>query len=75
MFEQSLPEETAKPAPDEAQSVLVREVDTIAVYRKADGDIVIRQRHPMRGADPYIVVPPEQAEKLIDAIRRGLNPK
>lgn len=73
MFEESLSKETAELARNDLQPAIVNQVDAIAVYRNGGGDIVIRQRHPMANEDPCIVIPLEQAENLIEAIRREMK--
>jgi len=73
MFEELPRDETAQFPWNDRRSVIVKQVDAIAVYRNGDGDIVIRQRGPMADGDPCIVVPPEEAENLIEAIRRGMK--
>ena len=45
----------------------------ITVFSRQDGGIVIQQGRPAAKEDPYIVVPPEEAENLIDAIRREMK--
>ena len=49
-----------------------RELEAIAVYRKGN-QLIIRQRHPMSNEEPYIVVPIDGAEGLIEAIQRELK--
>jgi hypothetical protein len=49
-----------------------REPETIAVYRKGN-QLVLRQRHSMTDEEPYIVVPIDGAEGLIQAIQRELK--
>jgi hypothetical protein len=73
MFEEISHNETAQFPWNDPQSVIVKQVDAIAVYRNGDGDIVIRQHRPMANEDPCIIVPPEEAEHLIEAIRRGMK--
>jgi hypothetical protein len=73
MFEELSRKETAQFPWNDPQSVIVKQVDAIAVYRNSDGDIEIRQRRPMANEDPCIVVPAEEAENLIGAIRRGMK--
>ncbi len=63
MFEDISREEVRDPAP----------VKAISVFSREDGGIVIQQGRPMAKEDPYIVVPPEDAENLIDAIRREMK--
>jgi hypothetical protein len=73
MFEESLRKEAAEFAWDDTRSVIGNQVDAIVVYRDGDGDIVIRQRHPMADADPCVVLPLEEAANLIEAIRREMQ--
>jgi hypothetical protein len=73
MFEELSRDETAQFPWNDPRSVIVKQVDAIAVYRNEDGDIVIRQHRPMAGEDPCIVVPAEEAGKLIEAIRQGMK--
>jgi hypothetical protein len=73
MFEEISRKETVQFPWNDPQSVIVKQVDAIAVYRNSDGDIVIRQHRPMANEDPCIVVPPEEVENLIEAIHRGMK--
>ncbi len=73
MFEELSRKETPQFRWNDPQSVIVKQVDAIAVYRSGDGDIVIRQHRPLANEDPCIVVPPEEAEKLVEAIRRAMK--
>ena len=65
--------ETAGLTRDEPPSTVLGQADAIAVRRNVDGDIVIRQRHPMASDDPQIVVPLQEAGNLIEAIRREMQ--
>jgi hypothetical protein len=46
--------------------------NTISVYRKGN-ELVIRQLHRMSNEEPYIVLPIEGAEGLIEAIQREIK--
>jgi hypothetical protein len=73
MFEELSREEPAQFPWSDPQSVIVKQVDAIAVYKNGDGDIVIRQHRPIANEDPCIVVPADEAGNLIEAIRRGMK--
>jgi hypothetical protein len=73
MFEEILRSEAMEYTRDDPQAVVAEQADAIAVQRNGDGDIVIWQHRPMAGADPHIVVPREEAGKLIEAIRREMT--
>jgi hypothetical protein len=47
--------------------------ESIVVSSHVDGGVLIRQRGAKEDQG-YVVIPPEQAEPLIAAIRRHLNP-
>ena len=73
MFEELSHEEPAQFPWNDPQSVIVKQVDAIAVYKNRDGDIVIQQHRPVAGEDSCIVVPPGEAGNLIEAIRREMK--
>ncbi len=49
-----------------------REPEAIAVHRRGN-QLVLRQRRSMSDEEPYIVVPIDGAEGLIEAIQRELK--
>lgn len=52
----------------EKDSIAVRQVDAVAVYLNPDGDVVIRQYHPMGDDDAVIVIPSQQLDGLVLAL-------
>lgn len=59
---------------DDDQTVIVKPVHAIAVYRNAMDYVVIRQeKASYQDDDPYIVVPQSELRKLIDALNRQLG--
>lgn len=57
----------------DTESVVVRAVNAIAVYRNPDGDVVIRQEAAIFGDDdPFIVVPENALPRLIEALKEQL---
>ena len=69
MFEEILRSEPAEFTRDDARASVAEPAGALAVHRNADGDIVIRQHRPLAGHDPEIVVPREEAARLVEAIR------
>ncbi|CAB3846373.1 hypothetical protein LMG3482_01891 [Achromobacter deleyi] len=51
------------------QSVVIPQVDAVAVYTNPNGDLVIRQRQPLGEDDHVIIVPMSYAQSLILAIQ------
>src|SRR5215216_3659366 len=65
----------AKAAPGEFNwsadgSLAVKRVCAVAIYRSAEGDIVIRQEGPDDEEDTVLVIPLSFAASVMDAIRR-----
>jgi hypothetical protein len=56
----------------DADRVVVKRVDAIAVYRNAEGDLVIRQEG-RGGTDACVTVPARYAYTLIEALQRQLK--
>ena len=58
---------------EEADSIIVKPVEPIAVYTNPDGDIVIRQRSMLDDqTDQVVVVPKHAAAAVIEAIKVAL---
>ena len=55
------------------QSVVVKRVDAIAVYKSDDGDIVIRQERAVSEVDAVVTIPIQHAYSVIEAITRQLK--
>lgn len=55
------------------QSVVVKRVDPIAVYKNDDGDIVIRQERAVLEVDAIVTIPIQHAYSVIEAITRQLK--
>ena len=55
------------------EDVVIQQVDAIAVYRNAHGDLVIRQRDSVSKDDSVIVVPMQRAKALRAAIKREMK--
>ncbi len=54
--------------------VIVENVDPVAVYINTDGNIVIRQKDgPYDGVDSIVVIPPENARSVAEAISAALE--
>ena len=53
--------------------VVVKRVDAIAVYRNAEGDVVIRQERRSGDDDNMVVVPAQYAYTLVEAVQRMLK--
>jgi hypothetical protein len=57
-----------------SRRVVVKPVDAIAVYKNADGDVVIRQQaRPPNQQDSLVVVPLVHAWSLIEALTREVK--
>jgi hypothetical protein len=54
------------------EHVVVKRVDPIAIYKNAEGDIVVRQER-QRGEDAIIVVPARYAYSVLEALQRELK--
>jgi hypothetical protein len=58
---------------DDDDSIVVKSVQAIAVYRNDFGHIVIRQEQStFQDDDPYVVVPQTELRKLIEALSKQL---
>jgi hypothetical protein len=57
---------------DADQAVVVKRVDPIAVYKNADGDLVVRQE-TRSGKDAVVIVPARYAYSVIEALQRLLK--
>ena len=57
----------------EKDSVVVKRVDAIAVYRNPEGDIVIRQERRGGNEDNIVIVPGQYAYTLVESIQRLLK--
>lgn len=58
---------------DDEESVVIKPIQAIAVYRNGMGSIVIRQeKASYQEDDPYIVVPQAELRKLIEALNKQL---
>ena len=59
------------------ETVVMRGHGSIAVYTNPHGDIVIRQEGDdvIFDRDPYVVVPRDRVDKLIEAIRKESEAK
>ena len=55
------------------QSLVVKRVDPIAVYKNDDGDIVVRQERAVLGVDALVTIPIQHAYSVIEAITRQLK--
>lgn len=53
------------------ESIVVPQVDAVAVYSNTKGDIVIRQQHPMGEDDAVVIVPKRHVGALVAAIRKA----
>ena len=53
------------------ESIVVRRVDPIAIYKDAEGDIVIRQQRA-DSQDVIITIPPQHAHSVIEGIQAQL---
>lgn len=59
---------------DDDQTIVVKPVQAIAVYRNSMDYVVIRQeKASFQDDDPYIVVPQSELRKLIEALNRQLG--
>lgn len=58
---------------DDDETVIVKPVQAIAVYRNGFDHVVIRQeKAAYQDDDPYIVVPQSELRKLIEALNKQL---
>jgi len=58
---------------DDEDTVVVKPVQAIAVYRNGFGHVVIRQeRAAYQEDDPYVIVPQSELRKLIEALNKQL---
>jgi hypothetical protein len=58
---------------DDDETVVIKPVQAIAVYRNGFDHVVIRQeKSSCQDDDPYIVVPQSELRKLIDALNKQL---
>jgi hypothetical protein len=57
------------------RSIVVKRVDAIAVYKNADGDLVIRQENPTGEEDRVVVVPAQYAYTVLEAMQQQLKPQ
>lgn len=55
------------------KSVVVRRVDAIAVYKNAEGDIVIRQQRADVPVDAVVTIPAQHAYSVIEGIQRQVK--
>lgn len=60
-------------ADDMRQSIVIPQVDAVAVYTNPSGDLVIRQRQPLGEDDHVIIVPMSYAKSLILAIQNAAS--
>ena len=59
---------------DDDQTVVVKPVQAIAIYRNSFNHVVIRQEKAnFQEDDPYVVVPQNELRKLIDALTKQLE--
>ena len=54
----------------DGRALAVKRVCALAIYRSAEGDIVIRQQGPEGAQDTVVVIPLGFAASVIDAIQR-----
>jgi hypothetical protein len=58
---------------DDDETVVIKPVQAIAVYRNRFGHVVIRQeRASFQEDDPYVVVPESELRRLIEALNKQL---
>jgi hypothetical protein len=53
--------------------IAVKRVDAIAVYKNAEGDLVIRQEDPKGEADKIVIVPQQYAYTVVEAMQQQLK--
>ena len=64
-------------AEDSKESIVVPQVDAIAVYENADGDVVMRQQSGL-GEDKVIIIPRGSVSAVVKALssyKKRLNPQ
>ena len=54
-------------------AVAVKRVCALAIYKSAEGDLVVRQEGPKDEEDTVVVIPPGFVGSVIDAIQRQLR--
>jgi len=54
----------------DTESVVVENVDAIAVYPNPGGDIVIRQDSRLNGEDIFVVLPMSKLSSIISALQK-----
>jgi hypothetical protein len=59
----------------DTESVVIRGVEAVAVYRNPHGDVVIRQADSagLRHEEPCIVIPVERVQNLIASLQKELE--
>ena len=55
------------------ESIVVRRVDPIAIYKNTEGDIVIRQQRADDPDDAIITIPPQQLHFVIEGLQAQLS--
>ena len=58
---------------EKKQSIVVRRVDAIAIYRNREGDIIIRQQHAHNPIDSVITIPAPQTYSVIEGLQKQIK--
>ena len=56
-------------SPEAKESIVVPQVEAIAVYTNPDGNIVIRQQDSYGGEDHFVLIPRSNVNALIKALK------
>ncbi|CAB3889233.1 hypothetical protein LMG26788_03753 [Achromobacter pulmonis] len=60
-------------AEDASESIVIARVDAVAVYQNTNGDLVIRQQHPLGDDDAVVIVPRAHVPALLQGIKTEMD--
>lgn len=60
-------------AADADEAIVIARVDAVAVYQNPNGDLVIRQQHPLGEDDAIVIVPRAHVPALLNGIKNEMD--
>lgn len=58
---------------DADASIVIERVDAVAVYQNPNGDLVIRQQHPLGEDDAIVIIPRAHVPALLQGIKNEMD--